>query len=433
MKKFSLLIYLFVILFLPNIVKAESITCNYNNDIQNDLNKLGNDNINSIINGLLDQYETIKNNYPYYSILFYKSDSLSPTYDFFQLVAMNKKNFVWHTTDHTDGSITYNYMFDANNTLGDSDYQLISASISFDNSGNYDSYEIVNFSVGIFPSYLDYNTLGNCYISDNVYYSNFDVKFEMLDNYDEIYVQDNFNSENYSVLSENSNYTFSNLQSILNYNLPSNVDKYRTVNLDDYYYVLLSLKDYSKKKAFSSNLKVKGMVGITPIYNYGTTEKDVITDRCNLSYDDFTDYRLYILDQDLKNKAIYAVKKCKNGSSFKYDSSVFNITYVTDDNKNDPVVTIDGKEYHTIPFDSLSNSANKNEENDFVPGESEPATFSSVVSNISDTLEGVWNTLTTFMSLVTRFFRTLPSEFQAVAITSFTVMCTLGIIKFIKG
>ena len=212
-----------------------------------------------------------------------------------------------------------------------------------------------------------------------------------------------------------------------------NENQFTTVNLDDYYYVILSLKNYGRYQAYDVPLQVKGMIGITPIYNYGTSEKDTITDRCNISYSDFTDYRLYILEQDLQNNAVYAVKSCESGSSFKFKNSDFNITYVTDDNVNDPVVTINGVDYHTIPFASLSNTANSNEENNFIPGESRPATFSDIVSSVSDTLSGVWNTFTTFMSLVTRFFRALPGEFQAIAITSFTVMCTIGIIKFIRG
>lgn len=206
---------------------------------------------------------------------------------------------------------------------------------------------------------------------------------------------------------------------------------YTTVNLDDYEYVILNLKDYSKKSAFETNLQVKGSIAITPVYEFGTVEKETITDLCNTVYDDFTDYRFFILKNDLINNAVYIVKSCKNtNASFKYDSSLFDITYVTSENVNDPVVTFGGVDYHTIPFNKLSNTVNKNEEEGFIPGESEKFDpFDSVVDYISS----FCSSLTTFMGLVTKFFNTLPIEIRAISITMFTTAITLGVIKFIKS
>ena len=205
-----------------------------------------------------------------------------------------------------------------------------------------------------------------------------------------------------------------------------------TINLDNYHYVILSLKDYSKSKAFQTTFQIKGSVGFNPVYNYGQIEKETITDRCNLVYDDFTSYPLYILDSDLKNHAVYYLKGCQNNSSVKIDTSIFNITYVTDDNVNDPVITVDGKQYHTIPLDSLTNTVWDNEDNNFIPGESNNA-FTDIIDNISEKSEYLWTTLTSFMSLVTRLFNTLPVEFRTILITSFSIMVTLGVIKFIKS
>lgn len=207
---------------------------------------------------------------------------------------------------------------------------------------------------------------------------------------------------------------------------------YIDVNLDNYEYVILSLKDYSQTEPFSTYLKVKGMIGITPVYEFGTAEKTEITDRCNLSYTDYTDYRFYILKSDLQNNSVFYVKSCQDNSSFKFDSSLFNITYVTSENKDDPIITIDGQDYHTIPFDKLSNSANKNEEENYVPGES-GSSLSSIVENLSNTLDGIWSSFTTFMGFVTKMFNTLPIEFRTIAITTFTVSCVLGLIKILKG
>ena len=145
---------------------------------------------------------------------------------------------------------------------------------------------------------------------------------------------------------------------------------YITVDLDNYYAVILSLKDYNQTESFSSVLKVKGSIGVTPVYSYGTVEKSSITDRCNTIYDDYTNYRFYVLKDDIINNSVYYIKSCSDGSSFKYDSSIFNIHYITDENKDTPIININGKDYNIIPFENLSNSANKNEEENFIPGES---------------------------------------------------------------
>lgn len=205
---------------------------------------------------------------------------------------------------------------------------------------------------------------------------------------------------------------------------------YTEVNLDNYEYVLLSLKDYTKKESFSTAMKVKGSIGITPIYEYGTVEKSTITDICNISYDDFTDFRFTILKNDLINSAVYAVKSCEENSSFKFKSNIFNITYVTADNVDDPVVTIGGVEYHTIPFSNLSNTVNKNTEEGFIPGESEGFT---PIEDLVNYVSSFWKSLSTFMGLVTKFFNTLPLEIRAVCITFFTTACTLGILKILKN
>lgn len=209
-------------------------------------------------------------------------------------------------------------------------------------------------------------------------------------------------------------------------------DTYNQVNLDNYEYVILNLKDYSKKEPFNTNLQVKGSVGITPVYNYGQVEKSEVTDRCNLSYSDFTDYRFSILKNDLTNNAFYIVKACEENSSFRFDSTIFDITYVTPENVDDPVVTFGGVEYHTIPFNKLSNSANQNESNNFIPGES-GSSLTDIIDNVSDFTSDIWNAVSSFMGLVTKFFNTLPEEFRYLSITSFTVLTFIAIIKFIKG
>ena len=219
---------------------------------------------------------------------------------------------------------------------------------------------------------------------------------------------------------------------------------YTTVNLDDYEYVILSLKDYSKKDAFSSDLQVKGQIGITPVYNYGQTSKDDIINnkvetRCNAAYSDYTSYSLYVTSPDLDNNAVYYIKECINNSSFKFDNNVFNITYITSDNVNNPVITIGDHSYNVIPYGDLPSTATKNEEENYIPGESENAItgnstgLSSIVKNVQNKLSEIWNIFTYFMSFVNQIFSVFPDEFRTVLLASFTIGCVLGLIKILKA
>ena len=71
--------------------------------------------------------------------------------------------------------------------------------------------------------------------------------------------------------------------------------------------------------------------------------------------------------------------------------------------------------------------------NYYVPGESEKFTLSSIIKNLASTLEGIWNSFTSFFSFVTKMFSVLPSEFQAIAILTFSTGCILGLIKILKS
>lgn len=273
--------------------------------------------------------------------------------------------------------------------------------------------------------YLPFVTSAGSYAPTLVFERNFSQTFQYSQ--DEYYVYD----DNSSLLLE-----MTAGDEIPYFREPGiDLSSYDTVNLDNYYYVILSLKDYSVTSSFTSDMFVKGMIGITPVYNYGTTEKSTITDRCNISYSDFTRYRVSVLQSDLTNKSVFYVKSCQDNSSFKYDTNIFDITYITDDNKDNPVITVNGNNYTTIPFDNLTNSANENEENDFVPGESSNFIDSvgDIASNIGDYLSSLIGMFTSFMSFVTQLFNTLPIEIRALSISVFTLTLVLGVVKFIKS
>ena len=284
----------------------------------------------------------------------------------------------------------------------------------------------------------------------NNFYTFYDSNYNFINEGDYVFkgFYDNEGEENYnSMLQVHSEDTMPKIKDLIQYNSWSDYENehlegYTEVNLDNYEYVLLSLKNYNQTKAFSTNLQVNGQIGITPIYDYGQVEKKNVDDvefddRCNVNYENYTSYPFYILQSDLQNNAIYAVKECSSGSSFKFDNNIFDITYITTENKDDPVVTINGKEYHTIPFDSLTNTANLNEENDIIPGESSHIagsnSFTGLIGGIISNTSTFISSIAAFMSLISKFFYSLPFEIRAVIITSFTTMCTLGVIKFLKA
>ena len=277
----------------------------------------------------------------------------------------------------------------------------------------------------LFNSQSTHTLEGPYYNPLSYYSSNFDLIFDSSDTY----IVNNYNGQTL---------TFNNGDVIPTYYESNIADNYTTVNLDNYHYVLLSLKDYSQTEAFSTTLQVKGMIGITPIYNYGTTEKVTNPgDRCNTIYSDFTNYSMYVLSSDLSNKSIYRVEKCKDGSIFKFDNTIFDVTYVTDDNVDNPVVTINGQDYSVLT--DLSWTAVENEVNNVIPGESVNlvdslgSSFSDIFSNIGTYLNNIWNVIVTFMSYVTKIFSLLPSEFQVISISVFTIGLILGLIKIIKS
>ena len=431
MKKYLLTLLTLFAILAPN-VKAETINLNYNYDLfylkfenydvfKDFLNLKHNREIyKNLYNDLLEYYNSnYKQTYPYFICqLDYSLDSengaiYTLTFDMFS-TPIHVEIYTGVNDGQLKASDSENaFLF---STYKEKDTTYISP--QFSNTGNspvHYGFQGVYGSTGSFYE--------NFMIS-----SNFDLVFQLKDN--STVTINNFRDKGTITFENNDTFPFLySSENIFDNLATSNLT---TVNLDNYEYVILNLKDYNQDKAFNTNLKVKGMIGITPIYNFGQTEKDVITDRCNLSYKDYTDYRFSILKQDLQNNAIYIVKSCESGSSFKFDNTIFDVSYVTADNVDDPVVTIGGKDYHTIPFKNLTNSANKNEENNFVPGES-GFSLTDVVSNISKYVSSFWDSIVNFMGLVTKFFNTLPIEIKGVAITTFSMACMIALIKFLKS
>lgn len=304
---------------------------------------------------------------------------------------------------------------------------------SFKDSNNFDVYYAIVLDGWSDPNY-------------NNFYMFYDSNFNFINNSGDFIFSgfyDNENSDYNNMIHAYNGETMPKIKDLLQYSswsdyTQNHISNYSEVNLDNYEYILLSLKNYSNVQAFQSDFYVKGSIGITPIYNYGQSSKDSVTgsqvqDRCNISYSSYTALPFYITQTDIQNNSIYAVKSCSSGSSFKYDSSIFDITYVTPSNVYNPTITINGKTYNVIPYDDLPSTATGNEESNYIPGESGSATdtggLDSAIKGARDTFSGLWNTFTYFTDFIGQLFSSLPSELSSVLLTCFTVALVIGLLK----
>ena len=185
-------------------------------------------------------------------------------------------------------------------------------------------------------------------------------------------------------------------------------------------------------------MQVKGQYCLTPVYNYGMTErKDILTgtqvERCSPYYQDYTPVRTYILDDDLKNNAIYYLKSYDTSKDnyVKVDTYVFDVTLITEEDASNPYVTVNGKSYPTIPYDELTDTATKSEDEDYVSGSSEEFTFSDIFLAPLDYLKEIWGSVGLFFTMIEQFILLLPKPMQGFLFTGFTLAIVLGLIKII--
>lgn len=215
-------------------------------------------------------------------------------------------------------------------------------------------------------------------------------------------------------------------------------ENYVEVDLNSYPYIILSLKDYSKTEEFSAINYVKGQYCLTSVYNYGSTEKKDIIEgsknkRCSLYYDNYTPIRTYILNSDLKNNAIYYLKAydTTKENKVKIDTSVFNIHYISEEEKDNPIITINGKKHTPKSYDELTDTATKSEDENYADGASEEFTFSDIFTAPLEFLKTIWNSITQFFQLINQFISLLPETLQAFLYMSFMLAIILGLIKII--
>lgn len=300
----------------------------------------------------------------------------------------------------------------------DFEFSSVSYDYSFSDLNIFDDYNLSNSGVK------------SVYLSTLYYDSNFDLPFGLEDTI-------------YNVKKENDIlFTLSNKTDVVPTYKDKFVDKtdlnYVEVDLNSYPYIILSLKDYSKTEEFSTINYVKGQYCLTSVYNYGSTEKKDIIEgsknkRCSLYYDNYTPIRTYILNSDLKNNAIYYLKAydTTKENKVKIDTSVFNIHYVSEEEKNNPIITINGKKHTPKSYDELTDTATKSEDENYADGASEEFSITDIFSAPLEFFKKIINAISEFNGLIKELFSFLPDEFLAFLLAVFALLVVVAIVKIL--
>lgn len=389
----------------------------------------------SEINSVISKWETdLSSQYPYYAVFVFLYGG---GYDIY--LTYYERNSTHWTSDGLEGYDYESHQFDH--------------IIKFRNGAFVDDYTT------IFGYDLLLPLINNGILYNNVPYSYLSNGNEIVYDYDKIL----FNS----FISSTYDFSSSSFEIGENDLLPSyldlyngtyqknNLSNYVEINLNDYAYVALSLKDYSLRNddinQFSTSIYTKGQLCLTPVYNYGMVEKSSAygsnyqVQGCSVYYDNFTPIRTYILKQDLENHAIYYVKAydISKDNIIKVDSSVFDVSYVTSENSSNPTVTVNGRSYPTIAYDSLSSSSTKSESDGYVSGrvcnlgdlncydEATGSNFSDIFDSPLKVLKSVWSSISSVFSLISEFISFLPTELRSFLYLAFMLAIVLGILKII--
>ena len=427
MKKISYFLISILSFISVSIVHADTLNAsNYFASFDNDISLYldNTQDYNSLLSFYQDNYSSY---FPYYYITI---DELSNNNAAFTLVYSKENNLVFDS----DHSLSFDF----------SGQPVSSSGLS--NFDNYD-YGYINIVSGQISETSGFNTLlysnsrGPLYtnivynLSDPILFPSFNSS-----SFDLSFISFEISSGDY----------FPSYLALYNGTYERNMfEHYTEINLNNYAYVALSLKDYTLRNdninQFSTNIYTKGQLCLTPVYNYGMKEKvDYYSgyqiDRCSVVYDDFTPVRTYILKQDLENNAIYYLKAYDTSieNKVKIDTSVFDITYITQENANNPSVNVNGRYYPTIAYDDLSSSSTESEEEGYISGQSSTLLdqfddnfINDFFSNPLKIFKSVWGAIASMLSLVTMFISLLPTTLQSFLYMSFALAIILGIIKIL--
>lgn len=405
---------------------------------ESQLTSLIEENKSELINIWQEDYST---QYPYYYL---SLDYLSATND-----NVNRIDLVLRfTTDYNN----YNPSEGVFSYLANSDWGFITKSIwcSSSSSCYYSTpLEVTPTTSNRFPVYqLIENIQPSSTITER-YYNPFAF---YQSNFEYYY---NLSYDTNVINSTNTLYTFTTGDVVPTYS-DSNIvpSTYTTINLNDYSYVALSLKNYNllndNINQYSVKFYVTGQLCLTPVYNYGMTEKTSSDSTyqiqsCSEPYSVSTPVQVYILKEDIVNHAIYYLKSYNYSidNIVQVDTSIFNITYITTENASNPNVVINGRSYPTIPYDSLTSSATSSTDIGYVSGrvcaigdvncqaETMGMDISDLFTHPLTLLQSVWTSITSVFTIITTFITILPPTLQVFLYTSFMLGIILGIIKII--
>lgn len=454
MKK-GLIFLLSIVSFLGiNTVSAKEIYLEYDTNIsyvKSHIDEIGYEKINKSINELINYYNTnLSVEYSYYFI------SLNP--------------IITDINGNTDFFITLtsfdqfsNYIFDHFNQIMDSYVYLI----DFSYNGFYRNIKQISYNLDtneIFEDFTNFtlfklNSDEYSFYPYNYYYSNFDLYHRgdlLTDNAltylkpdDILYIPSYSEPSSYFNYNANSKFL---IEPYYLYDDNSSLEdnRFTTINLNDYSYVIFSLKDYSERETFSSLLYLKGQICITPVYKYGLEEKkDYISGwqspPCTGVLQEYTSNYLTIKEEDINNHVVYYITGYDYSidNLIKIDESTFDITYITKENENNPNVIINGKNYSILPYSSLTDTAELTEKNGLNGTfscakydtdcfmDSSGIDVESLFTSPLETLETIWDVITSVFKLITEFISLLPPTLQAFLYLAFGVGVALGIIKII--
>lgn len=222
---------------------------------------------------------------------------------------------------------------------------------------------------------------------------------------------------------------------------------FTTVDMSDYDYIILSLRDYNTQP-FNTTIYSLGRLCFTSVYDYGMKQKNEYingyqTMGCTDYYNTFTPVNIYILQSDITNHAVYYVKSYDNETNIlKIPTSIFDITYITS-NETDPQVEINGRSYPVIPFNDLTDTANISTNEGYMSGrvcalgdvncqaETMGMDISDLFTHPLTLLQSIWGSITSVFILIGEFIFLIPSPLKEFLIASFMLAIILGILKII--
>lgn len=436
MKYLKYLLLMIPFMFISS-VKAESIEFNNSNSYTSDMsvqelftNKDYKGYLEELKRLLFEKYEfDYSDIYPYYVIVlsFNKSSSFSITLS----MVMSNQKFSFNYKKSVNNVYGYNLLEDNTNPEGlpiNGKWQNLE--VSYDSSSTtYNLPELKKY-VSV-PAHYAFQP--SIFCSSFLVSSNFDLMF--YTDYDSVIINNYLDSGNTYILKNGD--ILPTIYKGKDFTDKSNLLE---VDLNSYPYIALSLKDYSKTEAFDVNNYVKGQYCITPVYDYGLKERreflsQTQVERCSPYYNDFTLIRTTILKSDLDNHAIYYLKSYDTSkeNKVKIDSSVFNIHYITEEEKDNPILNINGTKYSTLPFDKLTDTANKSESEGYVSGASGEikVNWSDIFTSPLDFIKGIWSSVTQVFIVIGYFIALLPTTLQYFLYISFMLAIILGLLKII--